>query len=143
MQIKETLLLIITAIITGFAAFFCLISLVTPRWTVFEGLFCNNCPTAPVGLSIIAFILLIIAIVILALFALKILPESIRVLSIIILFIATIFTLASYASYFDSWAGYSFKLMVFAHFLCYIASLLATFWLGSSYATTVVTPNNQ
>lgn len=142
MQITETILLIITAVITAISALFCLISLATSRWAGYFGLYCTGCPTASAGLSIIAFILLLVAIFILILFALRILPKSIRVLSFLILFFATIFTLSSYASYFDKSTGYSFKLMVAAHFLCYIASLLTTFWLGGSYATTVVTPNN-
>jgi len=142
MQVNETVLLIITAVITAIAALVCVISLATPRWTIFGGLYCTGCPTAPAGLSIIAFILLIAAILILILFALKILPKSIRALSLLILFLATIFTLSAHASFFDSGTGYSYKLMVFAHFLSYIASLFATFWLGGSYAITVVTPNN-
>lgn len=142
MQITETILLIITVVVSAVAALFCVISLATPRWFGYAGLYCTGCPSASAGLSIVALVLLIIAILVLILFALKILPKSIRALSLLILFLATIFTLAAYASYFDKGTGYSFKLMVFAHFLCYIASLLVTFWLGGSYATAVVVPSN-
>jgi len=142
MQVNETVLLIITAVIRAIAALFCVISLATPRWTNAADLFCTPCTTAPAGLSIIAFILLIAAIIILILFVLKILPKSIRALSLLILFLATMFILSAYASFFNSVTGYSYKLMVFGHFLCYIASLLATFWLGGSYPITAVTPNN-
>jgi hypothetical protein len=142
MQITETILLIITAGITALSALFCVISLATPRWGGSWGLYCTGCSTASAGLSVVAFILLIVAVLTLVLFALRILPKSIRALSFLILFIATMFTLAAYAAYFDRGTGYSYKLMVVAHFFCYIASLLTTFWLGGSYATTVVTPNN-
>jgi hypothetical protein len=142
MQLSESILLFITAVITAISAFFCLIALATPRWSLAFGLFCHYCPTPPGGLSIVAFILLLAAVVILLLFALRILPKSLRVTSLLVLFLATIFTMSAYASYVDSGTGYSFKLMIFSHFLCYIASLLAAFWLGGSYGTSVVTPTN-
>ncbi|CAF0963028.1 unnamed protein product [Rotaria sordida] len=142
MQISETILLIITAVVTAISALFCIISLATSRWTLTYGLFCSGCPTAtPAGLSIVAFILLIAAIVILLLLICRLLPKAIRILSFIILFLGTIFTLASYAAYFHAATGYSYKLMVVAHFLCYVASLLVAFWLGGSYATTIAPAN--
>jgi hypothetical protein len=135
MEISENILLITAAIITALSALFCIIALATPKWTLYNGLYCSNCSTPSSGLSIVAFILLIAAIIVLLLFLCRILPTSTRILSLIVLFLGNIFTLASYASYFDSLAGYSYKLMVVAHFLCYIASLVAAFWLGGSYAT--------
>jgi hypothetical protein len=148
MQLSERILLIVTAIITAVSTLFCLIALASPGWYLSYfgsaniGLYCTGCPTAPKALSIIAFLLLILGIVVLVLFALNILPKSIQVLSVFVLFLATMFTLAAYASSVDKITGYSFKLMVFAHFLCYIATLFVAFWLGGSYATTVVTPTN-
>ena len=141
MQVNETILLFITTGVTAAATFFCLIALATPRWSLYTGLFCTFCQKAPAALSIISFILLILTIVALILLILKVLPKSIRIIILLFLFIATIFTLSTFASYVDAGTGYSFKLMVFSHFLCYIASLLATFWLGGSYAATVVSPN--
>ncbi len=148
MQFTETILLIIAAIITAGSTFFCLIGLATPGWYGYGywygsvGLYCSNCAKAPAALAIIALLLLIVGIVILVLFIIKILPKSIRVLSLLILFLATIFTLATFTSTVDSATGYSFKLMVFAHFLAYVATILVAFWLGGSYGTTVVTPTN-
>ena len=141
MQISEKILLIIASIITAISALFCVIALATPRWTIAFGLYCSSCPTPPAGLSIVAFILLIAALVVLGLFICGVLPTSTRILALLILFLGQIFTLASYASYFDSVAGYSYKLMVTANFLCYIASLIVAFWLGGSYATSITQPN--
>jgi hypothetical protein len=141
MQISERILLIITAVTTAISALFCVIALATPRWSLISGLYCSGCPTASAGLSIVAFILLVIAAVVIFLFVFRILPNSTRVLSIIVLFIASIFTLSSFAAYWDAYSGYSYKLMVVAHFLCYTASLMAAFWLGTSYVTTITRPN--
>ncbi|CAF2591051.1 unnamed protein product [Rotaria sp. Silwood2] len=141
MQINETILLIITTVITAISALFCIISLATSRWAVIYGLFCTGCPTTSAALSIIAFILLMIAIIVLILLIIRLLPKPIRILSFIVLFLGTIFTLASYAAYFDAGTGYSYKLMVVSHFLCYVASLLIAFWLGGSYGTTIAPAN--
>jgi hypothetical protein len=62
-------------------------------------------------------------------------------LSILVLFLASIFTLSSFAAFWDSSSGYSYKLMVVAHFLCYIASVIAAFWLGTSHETLIARPN--
>jgi hypothetical protein len=144
MEISERILLIITAVITSISALFCIISLATPRWTLTSGLFCAGCSIPSAGLSIVAFILLIAALAILFLLACGILSKSTRILSMIVLFLATIFTLASYASFLDalSASGYSYKLMVVAHFLCYVASLITAFWLGGSYTGTITQSNN-
>ena len=144
MQVTETILLIITVVITAGATFFCLIALATPGWSAYGGinLYCSVCPKAPAALSIIAFFLLIGGVVFLILFLIKLLPKSIRILSLIILFLAIMFTLAAFASYVDAGTGYSFKLMVFAHFLSFVATIIAAFWLGGSYGTTVVAPTN-
>jgi hypothetical protein len=141
MQISERVLLIVAAIITAISALFCIIALATPRWTTTYGLYCSSCSTPSSGLSIVAFILLIAALLVLLLFICRFLPKSTRILALIVLFLGNIFTLASYASYFDALAGYSYKLMVVAHFFCYIASLLTAFWLGGSYATTITQPD--
>lgn len=146
MPISEKILLIITAAITAISALFCVISLATPNWTgsvlgVSYGLYCTGCPTASGGLAIVGFILLIAATVIVVLFIFGVLPKSVRVIALLVLFIASIFTLATFAAYVNASSGYSYKLMVVAHFFCYVASLIAAFWLGGSY-NTVVTQSN-
>ena len=141
MQISETVLLFASAIVTVVSGLFCLISLATPRWNILTGLFCTGCSSPSAGLSIVALISLMLTAVVLALFALKKLPKSIRALALGMLFLATIFTLSAHAAYFEVFTGYSYKLMVFAHFLCYLASLLVAFWLGGSYATAIVQDN--
>jgi len=142
MQVTEKVLLIITAVITAISTLFCVISLGTSSWPGMIGLYCRGCGTASSGLAIVAFLLLVASVVILILLALSIFPKSLRFFSFLILFLATIFTLATYAAYFNKISGYSFKLMVIAHFLSYVASLITAFWLGGSYATTVVAPDN-
>ncbi|CAF1288264.1 unnamed protein product [Rotaria magnacalcarata] len=141
MQISETILLIITMVITVISALFCIISLATPRWTTFYGLFCTGCSTSSAGLSVVALILLVASIIVLLLCIIRILPKSTRILSLVVLFIASIFTLASFAAYYDSIAGYSYNLMVVAHFLCYAASILTAFWLGTSYTGAITQEN--
>lgn len=144
MHISERLLQLITAAIAATAAFFCVISLATPRWGFLSGLYCVGCPTAPAGLSVVALILLIAIVLILILIVLRILPQSIRLLCLLVIVVATMFTLAAHASYFNDFSGYSYKLMVLAHFLSYIASLMIAYWIGGSYAATVVVaPNNS
>jgi hypothetical protein len=140
MQISETILLMITAAITAISALFCVIALATPRWTLLSGLYCSNCSVPSSGLSIVAFILLVAATVLILLFICRVLPNATRGLSLIVLFLGGIFTLASFASFWDSASGYSYKLMVVSNFLCYIASILAAFWLGGSYGTSITRP---
>ena len=138
MHITETRLLIVITVVTAASTVFGLISLATPRWSTYFGLFCQDCSTLTAGLSIAACFLLVSAVPVLILMTTRILLRSLRLLPCLALFLSTIFTLAAYASYFDVYAGYSFKLMVVAHFLCYVASLLAAFWLGGSYAAVIV-----
>jgi hypothetical protein len=137
MEIQETPLLITTAIVTAISALFCIISLATPYWSLYAGLYCSGCSTAASGLSIIAFILLVAATVLLSLYICRILPGSTRFISLVLLFIAGICTLASFASYWDSISGYSYKLMVVSNVLCYIASILAAFWLGGLHISSM------
>lgn len=141
MQISETVLLFASAVVTLVSGLFCLISLATPHWNILTGLFCADCSSPSAGLSVVALISLLLTAVVLVLFALKKLPKSLRALALGMLFLATIFTLSSHAAYYDAFTGYSYKLMVFAHFLCYLASLLVAFWLGGSYATAIVQDN--
>ncbi|CAF1213956.1 unnamed protein product [Adineta steineri] len=138
MQVSEKILLIVSAIVAAISALFCIIGLTTPAWTLNYGLWCSYCPSSPSqGLSIVAFILLVISVIVLVLFLLKVLPKSIRIVVLIVLVLAGIFTLAAFAAYFDGSTGYSYKLMVVAHFLCYIASVVAAFWLGATYSENI------
>jgi hypothetical protein len=141
MQISETILLIIVAVTTAISALFCIIALATPNWMLSLGLYCSGCSQPSSGLSIVAFILLVLATVLIFLFVCRILPNSLRVISLLVLFVASIFTLASFASYYNSLSGYSYKLMVVAHFFCYVAAIIAAFWLGGSYVTSITRPN--
>ncbi len=140
MQISETIFLISTAVTTAISALFCVISLATPRWTTAFGLYCSGCSTPSAGLSIVAFILLVAATVVIFLLVCRILPNSIRLLSLTVLLVASIFTLASFAAYLNSGTGYSYNLMVVAHFLCYVAAIMASFWLGGTYAASISRP---
>ncbi|CAF0929962.1 unnamed protein product [Adineta ricciae] len=140
MQISDKLLLIITAAFTAISAFFCLIGLATPRWTQLTGLFCSGCgsgASSAAGLSIVALLLLVAAVVILLLNAVGMFPKSIRLLAVAVLFVAGIFTLSALAAFFHPGTGYSYRLMVFAHVLCYIATILASFWMGTSYTANI------
>ena len=141
MQISETILLIVIALITGISALFCIISLATPRWSLTQGLYCDNCSQPASGLAIVAFILLIVALVIICLFIARILPNSVRALGVIVVFLGVIFTLSAFASYFKDWSGYSYKLMVVSNFFCVVATVMAGFWLGGSYAASVARTN--
>lgn len=138
MQINERILLIIAAVVTAISALFCIIALATPNWTTMIGLYCSGCSIPASGLAIVAFILLIAATCVLILFLARILPTALRPVAILILFLAAIFTLATFASFWNAISGYSYKLMVVANFLCYIASIITAFWLGGGgYVATV------
>lgn len=144
MPISERILLFVTAAITVIAALFCVIGLATTSWAGSCGLF--NAPsgcrsTSSGALAIISFLLLMAAVIILLLLAVKILPASIRAVCLIVLFVAGIFTLSTITAYFHSSTGYSYRLVVVAHFLCYVASIAAAFWLGASYTTHVQQSN--
>lgn len=142
MQISESLLLIITAVITTVSALFCVISLATSSWTIAgTGLFCTGCPSSSAGLAVVAFIIIIAVTAMLILYVVKILPSSLRIVTLFLLFVASIFTMSSYAAYFHSGTGYSYRLMVVTHFFCYVASLLVTFWLGGSYGANIIQAN--
>jgi hypothetical protein len=138
-QLTQKHILFILGGITIAAELFCLISIVTKEWTMFyKELFCSECPKAAGPLSIIALLILLSAIVLIILLAIDKLPAMFRASIFGALLLGTIFTLAAYTSVTDQYTGFSFKLMIVAHFFCYMASQLAAFWLGGFYAATFI-----
>ena len=133
MRISGRILVVGAIVITLVSALFCIIGLATKGWTaVGGGLFCDVCYKPPAALSIISFILLIVSIIGLILLMLDVLNGVLRYIPIIILFIATFFLLATFTSYVERGLGYSFKLMVVAHFFSYVALAVTAYWLGQA-----------
>jgi len=64
-----------------------------------------------------------------------ILNGVLRYVPFILLSIATIFLLSTFASYLNALLGYSYNLMVVAHFFSYIALAVTAYWFGQSDAT--------
>lgn len=137
MKLRETILLIISTILTSVAALFALIGLTTPKWSrTGYGLWnCNdNCPTSSATFSIIALFLLVASVILLIILILRLLPQKFRLLPIGLIFIATLFLLISTATYlrYYSLVGYSFELMITAHAFAFITSILLAFWFGTT-----------
>jgi hypothetical protein len=139
MRLEGRILIIIPTVITAVAALFCIIGLATKGWLGgVVGLFCSGCSQSSAALSIISFILLIVSIVALVLVMFDILNGILRYIPFILLFVATIFLLATFASYPNSVVassiGYSYNLMVVAHFFSYIALAVTAYWYGQTDA---------
>lgn len=129
-------LLVITGI-TAVAALFCVIGLATKGWAGGMGLFQDGVHTkAPAGLSIISFILLIVTVISFVLLMFDILKGALAFIPIGLLFIATIFLLATFTSYVTDGLGYSFDLIVVAHFFSYVALATAAYWYGRNDMST-------
>jgi hypothetical protein len=133
MRFTGRILVIIVTVIIAVAALFCIIGLASKGWP--GGLFCDGCSKTPAALSVISFILLIVTLVAFALLMFDILQGFLRYIPFVLLFVATIFLLSTFASYFTSSVGYSYNLMVVAHFFSYIALAVAAYWYGQSDAT--------
>ncbi|CAF0967988.1 unnamed protein product [Rotaria sp. Silwood1] len=133
MPVTGRILMLIGIIITVISALFCIIGLSTKGWFG-DGLFCNACSKSPAALSVISFILLIVTIVALVLQMFDILTGPLQLIPITLLFIATIFLLGTLASIAEGSLGYSFDLMVVAHFGSYLALAIIAYWLGQSNA---------
>ena len=122
------------------AALFCIIGLSTKGWatgSVSFGLFDNTSVTRdPAGLSIISFILLLATLAAFVVQKLGILRGLLRYLPTVLLFVTTIFLLSTFASFMAAATGFSYDLMVVAHFISYVALALAAYMLGYSDATT-------
>ncbi|CAF0995698.1 unnamed protein product [Rotaria sordida] len=132
MRIAGRILILAGLIITVVSALFCIIGLSTKGWRGSTGLFDNGMYKSTAALSVISFILLIITIIVLVLQMFDMLTGVLRLVSIILLFIATIFLLGTLASILEQSLGYSFDLMVVAHFCSYVALAIIAFWLGQS-----------
>ena len=131
---------IVILLITGtvaVAALFCVIGLATKGWGGDAGLFQDGVHTkAPAGLSIISFLLLLVTVISFVLLMFDILKGALAFIPIGLLFIATIFLLATFTSYVTDFAGYSFDLMVVAHFFSYVALAAAAYWYGRNEVST-------
>jgi hypothetical protein len=122
------------------AALFCIIGLSTKGWgpagTTF-GLFVDTSVTRdPAGLSIISFILLLATLAAFVVQKLGVLRGPLRYIPIALLFVTTIFLLSTFASFMAAATGFSYDLMVVAHFISYVTLALAAYMLGYSDATT-------
>lgn len=136
MRISGRILVLSAIIITVVSALFCIIGLSTKGWGGGIGLFCSGCYKPTAALSVISFILLIVSIIALVLQMFDILNGVLRYVPILILFIATLFLLATFASYLGRFTtGYSYNLMVVAHFFSYVALAVTAYWLGQSDAS--------
>ena len=141
MAISGRILFVAGIAITAISALFCIIGLATKGWVNEQlggrGIFCSGdgCNRAPAALSIISFIILIVTVVTLVLQMLDILRGVLRYIPTLILFIATIFLLAAFTSFFKDTVGYSFNLMVAAHFFSYVALTVMAYWLGLTDAS--------
>lgn len=133
----ESTALIVITIITGIAALFTLIGLATPKWLSSGfGLWnCKHvCSTSSAILTILALLFLVTAVVLLVLLLLRLFPRYFRLLPLALLAIATLFLLISTANYLRHFGivSYSFELVVTAHALAFIASIMVAFWLGTT-----------
>ena len=136
MPAEGRIIILLVTVITAIAALFCVIGLATKGWAGGSvGLFCNECPKTPAALSVISFILLIVSVLAFLLLLFGVLNNFLRFIPIILLFIATIFLLSTFASYLTAGLGYSYDLMVVAHFFSYIALAASAYWLGHSDAS--------
>ncbi|CAF0772032.1 unnamed protein product [Adineta steineri] len=137
MRVSGRILVLSAVIITVISALFCIIGLSTKGWLGgTTGLFYDGAYKPPAALSVISFILLIVSIIALALQIFDILNGTLRYIPILILFVATFFLLASFSSAAERAFGYSYKLMVVAHFFSYVALAITAYWLGQSDVTT-------
>lgn len=138
MKLSESILLTVTAAITGIAALFTLIGLTTPKWLRHGvGLWnCNNvCSTSAATLTILALLLLVASVISLILILIRLFPRVLRAVPFGLLVIATLFLLISTASYLRQLrvVGYSFELVVTAHALAFLASIVLAFWYGTTW----------
>ena len=136
-KLGESTILIVITIIAGVAALFTLIGLATPKWLSNGfGLWnCKHvCSTSTATLTILALLFLVAAVVLLVLLLLRLFSRSFRILPVALLFIATLFLLISTANYLRHFGlvGYSYELVVTAHALAFIASMILAFWFGTT-----------
>lgn len=133
MRIGGRILVIIATVLTAVSTLFCIIGLATKGWLGgVIGLFCDGCAKAPAALSIISFLLLIATIIVLLLNIFDVLHGYLRYIPFVLLLISTIFLLGTLVSYVKPGLGYSYDLMVAAHFFSYVALAITAYWYGQS-----------
>jgi len=137
MKLSESTTLVITTIITSFAALFALIGLTTRKWLITGyGLWnCNDvCSPLTATLTIVALLSLVASVVLLVLFLIHLFPRNLRVIPLGLLILATLFLLIATASYLRHFQviGYSFELIVTAHSFAFFATILLAFWFGTT-----------
>jgi hypothetical protein len=135
MAVSERIVTIVIIALTAIAALFCVIGLATKGWIQNQGLFCDGCPKAAQAMSILSFIFLLICVVAFVLRLLELLRGPMQFAPVVILFICVIFLQVSYTSFVAVGLGYSFDLMVIAHFLSYVALAAAAFVAGQTRIT--------
>jgi len=131
--------------LSAVAALFCVIGLGTKGWYDGKlGLFCTDnplCVTPPKGLSIIAFFLLLGTTGAFIALLIGVLRGALRFIPIVLLFISTIFLLATFTASVTPGLGYSFDLMVVAHFFSYVALAAAAYLYGLDSGSPGATTN--
>jgi len=128
--------------LSAVAALFCVIGLGTKGWYGGEvNLFCEGCLTPPKGLSIIAFFLLLGTTGAFIALLIGVLRGALRFIPIVLLFISTIFLLATFTASVTPALGYSFDLMVVAHFFSYVALAAAAYLYGLDSGSPGATTN--
>ena len=137
MSLKESALLVAAAVVTGIAIVFAAVGLATPRWLADgTGLWnCDRvCSTTGAALAIIGLSFLTASIISMIILLIRLSPRKLRFLPLALLILATLFLLATTAGYLRSLEkiGYSFELMVVAHAMAFLASVLLAFWLGTT-----------
>ena len=137
MRLSESVVLVVTSILTGVAALLTLIGLTTPKWLkIGYGLWnCNSvCAPPSATLTILALLLLVTSVVLLIILFIRLFPRTLRFLPLASIAIATLFLLAATASYLRKFqvVGYSYELIITAHALGFITSVILAFWYGTT-----------
>jgi hypothetical protein len=148
MKLSESTILATTAVLTGIAAIFALIGLTTPKWlTDGHGLWnCNEvCSVASAALSILALLLLGTSAILLVILLLRLFPRNLRVVPLCLVIISALFLLIATTNYLRQFGfiDYSFQLMMTAHALAFIVSVLLAFWFGTTMNGKVATTTTR
>jgi hypothetical protein len=136
-KLSESTILLVVVIIAAIAGLFTLIGLTTPRWLkVGVGLWnCNRvCSSSAAVLSILALCLVVISTILFILMLIGLFSRRFRLLPFSLLIIATFCLLITTTSYLrhTQIIGFSFELMVTAHGLTLLASLILAVWYGTT-----------
>jgi len=148
MKLNESTILTTTVIIVTIAVIFTLIGIATPKWLkTGHGLWnCNHvCSSSAAALAIIGLLLLIASIIFMIILLIHLLPRNFRSLPLGLLILATLFLLAATASYLRqlNYTAYSYELMITAHVLAFLASVLLAFWFGTTMHASATTDTTK